>query len=326
MKHLIFKFLALIIFGLLSSNSFSQSILDWKREWPNTNFDKNEVALSEIISGGPPKDGIPAIDTPEFLSASNIKDIGNNEPVIYLVNGSDVKAYPFRILMWHEIVNDMLGDIPVTVTYCPLCNAAVVFDRRINGKLLDFGVSGKLRHSDMIMYDRQTESWWQQFLGVSIVGEMTGVELKRLPARIVPFNEFRQLYPDGEVLISRDPMIRPYGENPYVNYDSASRPFLYKGRYEGPGSPMSYVIGVEQDAWLLTDVREIKKFSHNDLTIEWQVGMNSSLDTTKISDGRDIGYVTVSRKTPIGRVDVAFDMTFAFVFKAFYPEGIIHEF
>ena len=325
MQHFLIKFLALVIIGLFSSNNFGQSLLDWKREWPNTDFTKKDVEFSEIISGGPPKDGIPAIDTPEFLTASNINDIGKNEPVIYIKNGPHVKAYPFRILMWHEIVNDTIGDIPVTVTYCPLCNAAVVFDRRINDKVLDFGVSGKLRHSDMIMYDRQTESWWQQFLGKSIVGDMMGVELKRLPARIVPFSEYRQFYPDGEVLVSSHPMIRPYGENPYVKYDSASTPFLYKGRYDGPGSPMSYVIGVGKDAWLLTDLKKMNQFSHDDLIIEWQEGMNSSLDTSKIADGRDIGYVKVSRKTPLGREDVAFDMTFAFVFKAFYPDGIIHE-
>lgn len=302
-----------------------QTSADWKREWPRTDFSKSSVDLAEIISGGPPKDGIPAIDNPQFMAVSAVHDLGDQEPVIALKVNEEAKAYPLRILMWHEIANDTIGGVPVTVTYCPLCNAAVVFDRRVNGKVLDFGVSGKLRHSDMVMYDRQTESWWQQFVGRSIVGAMTDVELKRLPAHVIPFSAFKASYPNGKVLVAGNGNARRYGENPYVKYDSSENPFLYRGRYDGPGQPLSYVVAVEKNAWLLEDLRKAGVIEHGDLRLEWREGMNSALDAGRIDQGRDIGFITAQRKTANGYEDIPYDTTFAFAFKAFHPDGIIHR-
>ena len=162
----------------------------WRGEWSKTDFDQHSVAFSEILSGGPPKDGIPAIDDPQFSPVSEVEDLGPDEPVIGLAIDGEARAYPLSILIWHEIVNDQIGETPVSVTYCPLCNSAVVFDRRVEGRVLDFGTTGKLRNSDLVMYDRQTESWWQQFLGEAIVGEMTGTVLKSIPARLEAFSVF----------------------------------------------------------------------------------------------------------------------------------------
>lgn len=324
MKVTIFAVL-LTVFTLWSVASFAGDVPSgWKREWPRTDFSKTAIDFAEIISGGPPKDGIPAIDDPQFLPVTQVRDLGDQEPVIVLKLNNEAKAYPLRILMWHEIANDEIGGVPVTVTYCPLCNAAVVFDRRINGQVLDFGVSGKLRHSDMIMYDRQSESWWQQFVGKGIVGEMTGVELKRLPARVIPFSAFKTAYPDGKVLVVSNSNSRRYGENPYVKYDSSENPFLYRGRYDGPGQPLSYVVAVDKDAWLLEDLRKADVIEHGKLRLKWQEGMNSALDSERIDQGRDIGFITVQRKTDHGYEDVPYDTTFAFAFKAFHPDGIIH--
>jgi hypothetical protein len=176
------------------------------------------------------------------------------------------------------------------------------------------------------MYDRQTLSWWQQFSGLGIVGEMDGVELKRLPARIVPFSEFKRLYPEGDVLISSNSRARSYGENPYEKYDSSRRPFLYKGRYDGPGSPMSYVISIDEHAWLLSDLKEANIITYENIKLQWQAGMNSALDNRSIKKGRDIGFVSVMQKNSNGEYeDLPYDMTFAFVFKAFHPKGEIHE-
>jgi len=318
----------LMIVGVILSQlpAWAQSIpAGWEREWPHTDFNQSTIDFSEVISGGPPKDGIPAIDDPQFEPVSKVGDLGAQEPVIMLSMNGETKAYPLRIMMWHEIANDEIGGVPVTVTYCPLCNSAVVFDRRVNGKVLDFGVSGKLRHSDMIMYDRQTESWWQQFVGRGIVGDMTGVELKRLPARVIPFSAFKHSYPDGKVLVPSNPNARRYGENPYVKYDSAESPFLYRGRYDGPGQPLSYVVAVDKDAWLLEDLRKAGVIEHGDLRLRWQEGMNSALDSSSIEQGRDIGFVTVQKKTASGYEDMPYDTTFAFAFKAFHPDGIIYE-
>ncbi|MBT6731705.1 MAG: DUF3179 domain-containing protein, partial [Acidiferrobacteraceae bacterium] len=131
------------------------------QNWPNTDFSRCTVDPGEVVSGGPGKDGIPSIDEPQFVPATKTT-LDDREPVITLVLGDTAKAYPLRVLTWHEIVNDTMGDIPVAVTYCPLCNAAIVFDRRVGNQVLDFGPTGSLRHSDLLMYDRLSQSWWQQ--------------------------------------------------------------------------------------------------------------------------------------------------------------------
>ena len=151
----------------------------WKVEgWRKTDFTKSKIAFGEILSGGPPKDGIPSIDKPKFVALDAVKDLKHNTPVIGLEINGDARAYPLRVLTWHEIVNDTVGGTPVTVTYCPLCNAAIVFARKVGDRVLDFGTTGKLRKSDLVMYDRQTESWWQQFTGEAIVGAYVGTALR----------------------------------------------------------------------------------------------------------------------------------------------------
>ncbi len=202
---------------------------DWTREGWTTDFSKSLIEFDEILSGGPPRDGIPSIDDPKFVTASEVADIGDREPVIQFWVGDDTRAYPLRVLMWHEIANDTVAGDPVAVTYCPLCNAAIVFDRRVDGRVLEFGTTGKLRNSDLVMYDRQTQSWWQQFTGEAIVGALAGKKLKLLPSRIVSFGAFRKEHPQGPVLVPNDPGFRDYGRNPYASYDTASAPFLYRG-------------------------------------------------------------------------------------------------
>ena len=198
-------------------------------QWSGTDFSRRSVDLDEIISGGPPKDGIPAIDRPRFVSpAAAAAWLDPREPVIAVTVGDQARAYPLQILIYHEIVNDTLAGMPLAVTFCPLCNAALVFDRRLDGRLLDFGTTGLLRKSDLVMYDRQTESWWQQFTGRAIVGELDGAMLTQHPAQIVAFAEFRTGHPDGQVLSRETGHDRPYGRNPYRGYDAIdNRPFLF---------------------------------------------------------------------------------------------------
>lgn len=327
MRYFIYKlvisaFLAICAALPTQANDISP---EWKIEWPQTDFSKSNIPFSEIMSGGPAKDGIPALDNPSFLLAEEEQSLGDKEPVIVLTVKGQSKAYPLRILMWHEIVNDTIKEVPVVVTYCPLCNASIVYDRRIEGKVLDFGVSGKLRHTDMIMYDRQTESWWQQFLGIGIVGKMAEEKLTRIPSEILPFAEFKKRYPASLVLTAPNPDARPYGQNPYERYDTSKWPFLYQGEYDGPIPPLAYVISVGEEAWPLSLIRGKKRIVQSNLIIEWQSGMNSALDDKLITSSRDLGYVTVSRKGVGGKlVPVSYDMTFAFVFRVFHPLGIFH--
>ena len=295
-----------------------------------TNFEVRSIEMSEIMSGGPPKDGILPIDDPVFEPLAAVSNLADTEPVVSVIVGDDARAYPLRVLMWHEIVNDTVGNLPVSVTYCPLCNAAVVFDRRLDDMVLDFGTTGRLRNSDLVMYDRQTESWWQQFLGEAIVGDLTGKVLKMVPSRLESFAKFRDRAPDGKVLVPNDPGKRRYGANPYVSYDSSPQPFLYRGPGPQGIAPLARVVTVEsvsggREAWSLDVLRKKGRVETDaGLIITWEPGQNSALDSERISDGFDVGNVVVQRKTETGNEDVVYGVDFAFAFHAFYPDSPIH--
>ncbi len=319
----------LVVFFLSVNPGQAQVPGSWTYEWPNTNFSARSVEFSEILSGGPPKDGIPSIDNPKFVPAATLgdDDLGPEEPVIGVVIGGKARAYPLRVLTWHEIVNDNFAGVPITITYCPLCNSSIVYDRRLDGKVLDFGTTGKLRNSDMVMYDRQTESWWQQFIGEGIIGEMNGKRLKMIPSRLESFANFKTRAPDGDVLIPNNPGMRQYGANPYAGYDTASMPFLFRGELPKYINPMVRVVVVEKKAWALPLLVQKGSVFDGDLVLSWTAGQNSALDERAIRKGRDVGNVVVQRKASDGSLkDVVYDVTFAFVYHAFRgSEKIITE-
>ncbi len=291
----------------------------WTAEGWKTDFSQTSIPFNEILSGGPPRDGIPSIDNPIFAPASDITTIGDREPVIQLQIGDDLRAYPLQVLTWHEIVNDTVGGAPVAVTYCPLCNASIVFDRRVGDRVFEFGTTGKLRNSDLVMYDRTTDSWWQQFTGEAIVGEMLGERLKLVPSRIVAFGDFKAENPQAKVLIPNNPEMRDYGRNPYAGYDSAAAPFLYRGEMPEGIEPMARVIVVrtagEPFVVSMEKVRA-EPFEQGGYRIEWAEGVNSALDRSSISESKDVGTVRVTKD---GK-DAVHDITFAFVAHAFHPE------
>ncbi|MFY0621271.1 MAG: DUF3179 domain-containing protein [Pelagimonas sp.] len=292
----------------------------WKHEWPKTDFAQTSITnWVEIMSGGPPKDGIPALSDPQFIEAAQEQRIQPSEPVITVeIEGERPRAYPIRYLTWHEIVNDQIGDLPVAVTFCPLCNSGITFDRRVQGRVLSFGVSGKLRKSDMVMYDRETESWWQQAIGEGIVGEMTGVELDTLPSWMESWAQFTARNPEGLVM-AEPAWNRPYGRNPYRGYDSSHRPFLYSGEmppHDIP--PLMRVVRVGDRAWTMARLAKEQEISEAGVILSWKPGQASALDTDSIAKGRDVGSVRV--KDAQGR-DLPHDVMFAFAFHAFWPEG-----
>ncbi|MDX8349678.1 DUF3179 domain-containing protein [Cognatiyoonia sp. IB215446] len=292
----------------------------WVNEWPRTNFEETSVeSWVEILSGGPPKDGIPALDNPSFKPVAEEASLSDREPVITVeIDDAVPRAYPIRYLTWHEIVNDEVGEIPVAVTFCPLCNSGITFDRRTEAGVLSFGVSGKLRNSDMIMYDRETESWWQQAVGEAIVGDLTGTELAGLPSWMESWEVFRSRNPDGLVMAQPD-FARSYGANPYVRYDSSHRPFLYSGEMPPHDIPaLARVVRVGERAWPLTRLSEVGELTEDGLTFSWAVGQASALDTRNIGAGKDVGNVRV-RDADGG--DVVHDVMFAFAFHSFWPDG-----
>ena len=269
-----------------------------------TDFSKHCVPYSEIMSGGPPKDGIPALNASKFVSVSAADSwLKPNEPVIFFQVGDDSRAYPIQILIWHEIVNDTVGGVPVAITFCPLCNTAIAFERSVNGRVLDFGTTGRLRYSNLIMYDRQTESWWQQAIGQAIVGQLTGTKLVARPAAILAWSTFKTAYPDGRVLSRDTGYDRPYGQNPYVGYDNVNQsPFLYSGP-PTPGvlRPMARVLIVVLGGAAVAYPFDILKKVHvvndtigtTDVVVFWTPGTASPLDADRVAGGRDIGAATV---------------------------------
>ncbi len=270
---------------------------DWR-----TDFDKRIVEWTEIRSGGPPKDGIPSVDDPTFESVDVARSwLTDRDPVIFFENNGDVRAYPLAILIWHEIVNDVVGGMPVAVTFCPLCNASIVFDTRIDGVAHSFGTTGRLRNSDLVMYDRVTESWWQQFTGQALIGAYAGQQLDFLASQVISFGDYATEFPDGQVM-ARPGANRSYGNNPYTDYDSTTgSPFLFDGELDTRLPATERVVGVEIDddvmAYPFSTVAEVgvvnDEVGGRAIVVFHKEGTASALDQRTISEGRDVGSTAV---------------------------------
>ena len=275
------------------------------------------VEFDEIRSGGPPPDGIPPIDEPRFLPAAAVDFLADNEPVLALDLGGEARAYPVQILTWHEIVNDTVGGVPVSVSYCPLCNSAVAYDRRVGDQIVDFGTSGLLWNSALVMYDRQTETLWSHFNGMGIVGELTGVELEDFPLSTVAWSAWRDAHPEGLVLSRETGFDRDYGRNPYPGYDDVDGvPFLFEGEVDGRFTAMTRIVGIERDGRALSiplaDLEEMQVLATSlgteDMVIWWTPGTASALDASAVADGYDVGATAAF--TPVaGGMSLTFETT-----------------
>lgn len=202
------------------------------------------VPLDEIVSGGPPRDGIPSIDKPSFVSAGDAT-LDSRELVLGLSINGDVRAYPLSILVWHEIVNDAVGGEPVAVTYCPLCFTNQVFKRTIDSRVVEFGTSGKLYNSNLVMYDRSSESLWSQALGQGIAGEHADRKLERVPFDIAYWDDWKSLYPESKVLSRDTGFSRPYGADPYGDYYTSPDILFPVSHRDNRLGPKEIVVGLE---------------------------------------------------------------------------------
>ncbi len=327
MKYRLLSLLTGIAALLLAGSVSAQDVFQFGREFPLTDFSKRSILLSEIRAsqgrGAFPTIYEPLFTTPEEALAS----VGPLEPVLSIGINGDFRAYPLQIMLWHELVNDVVGGVPVLVTYCPLCNSGVVYDRRLNGEVLTFDNTGRLRHLDMVIFDIDTESWWQQFLGESIIGVNTGARLTPLPARLESLERFMERAPDGQVLMPPPDVNRPYGRSAQEGTDDVP-PALARDRYpfDMPAdlSPLERLVVVGEEAWRLADVRDAGAVEAGDLTLTWIAGQNSAHDTAAIADGRDVGNVVVQRPGEDGPEDVPYDVAFAYSFVAFVPNGTLH--
>ena len=302
--------LMLLLMANLASANFKSKEKDTRSDflqratigW-NTDWSKHSIEYHDLLSGGPPRDGIPPIDQPKFienqLAAQWLKP---NDPVIALEINGDARAYPLQILTWHEIINDVVGEIAVTITFCLLCNSAIVFKRNHQGIPYDFGTSGLLRHSDLVMYDRQTESLWQQFTGEAIVGVMTGEQLMMIPSGLIGFEQFQAAYPAGKILSKETGYSREYGRNPYPGYDDIrNNPFLFRDPLDERLPAMARVVTVSDGKYhnaypveLLEKLGVIHhQLGNQAVVIFHQDGVSSALDTTRIANGDDVGATGV---------------------------------
>jgi uncharacterized protein DUF3179 len=314
-----------------TSSTVAHAIGSLASGW-RTDFCRHAVPLQQFFSGGPGKDGIPAIDRPRFAAVREIRFLKAAEPVIELVAGGQVKAYPLQILIWHEIVNDEIDGVPVAVTFCPLCNTAIVFDRRLSGRTLDFATTGNLRDSDLVMYDRQTESWWQQFGGRGLVGRYAGATLRQLPARIISWHDFVREHPEGLVLTRATGYSRDYGQNPYVGYDSVSSPPFFPAAHGSDHrlQPKERVVLVERRGQAVAVPFSVLAKTHQ---VEITVGgtklrvrvtgrATSALDGAVIADSRQLPTVEVVDRA--GKA-VPFDEPFWFAVAAFRPQVVLQR-
>jgi hypothetical protein len=265
----------------------------------NDAFPDPLVELDSIVSGGPPPDGIRPIDEPAVLPADEVDFLCDQEAVIALVIDGEARAYPNRIMTRHEIVNDTLGATPVTVTYCPLCSSAVAFDRRLGDRILDFGTSGALLQSALVMYDRQTESLWGHFTGEAIVGALTGEQLDTYTVQTVNWGEWRAANPDGTVL-APDSTGSTYGDNPYPGYENSSGPLSPQFLQEDVDERLpekDRVLGVRDgdealaiELSRLTDERVIEVELAGEAVVTWlRPGLASPLEGGQVAQGSDIG-------------------------------------
>ncbi len=278
-------------------------------DWPRTDFSRATVDPREILRGCPRRDCIPPLDAEgavsipapaggaaRFAPAASLP-YADRLPVAVVTVDGITKGYPLHILTWHEVVNDRFGERPVVVTFCPLCNTAIAFDRRVGGQVLDFGVSGNLRHSDLIMWDRQTESWWQQATGEGIVGAFAGAQLSPLPASIVAWGEFQRAFPAAPVLTEETGFDRAYGINPYEFYDATSQPFLFSGTPDPRLPALERVVALDRTgAGLAIPMERLAAAGVANVeaggvpvAVFWMPGTASALDQREIAMSRDIG-------------------------------------
>lgn len=307
MNNSIFRISFFFILFSSQLNLFSQLVnkknLDY--QWEKTDTSQRIVPLSEfeVVL---PRGAFPSIDYPEFITkAEGMKLFFKHEPVIAIEIKGNAKAYPLNMLTMHEISNDTLSGIPILPTYCPLCNASIVYDRRFQDQVLTFEVSGMLRNSDMVMADRQSESWWQQLSGEALMGKYAGKELKVIPSQVISLEDFFERYPKGKVLSPKTKESDRYGKNPYVGYDSKDgKPyerFFDPDKIDHRLPPMERLIDLKVDDQIkVYPFSEIAKagvindhFEGENVVIFYKKGTVSVLDQKEISNSKNIGSATL---------------------------------
>ena len=293
---------------------------DFCRDWPDQDWSRHTVPFGQIVRGCGARDCILALDAPGAVSTDGPYGVArfapvdaagypDNFPIAVLRIGEVARGYPLHILTFHEIVNDEVAGVPVVASFCPLCNTALAFDRRVDGQVLDFGVSGNLRHSDLIMWDRQTETWWQQATGEGIVGRHAGVQLKFLPMSVLSYGDFKRSFPEADILTEETDFNYIYGNNPFPNYDSGGVPRYLIRRADPRLPPLERVVTLSAEGLnlavpfsTLSEVSlAIVDLDGVAVVVFWAPGTLSPLDDFDIASSRDIGSAAAYLPTVDGR-------------------------
>jgi hypothetical protein len=276
------------------------------------------IPADEILAGGPPKDGIPALSDPKLIDALDATYLQPNDRVIGIELDGIARAYPISILNWHEIVNDQINDRQFAVTYCPLCGTGVAFSSKVAGKVTEFGVSGLLYNSDVLLYDRNTDSLWSQIMGESVAGKLVGEKLNPIPISHTTWRDWLARHPETRVLSTETGYFRDYDSNPYQGYEQ-SRQLFFSVNNRAPDNyhPKEQVIGLEIDgvykAYPFVELEKNGKSRFEDtvngitVTIDWD-SVNQSVVLSN-SDG----------------VKIAGIQGFWFAWFAFHPETLVFQ-
>ena len=329
MKKIFFA-LAFLIFGafilVAKSNRADRDAASLPGENQNENLEqeimvdesgvKYIVHPSKILSGGPPKDGIPSIDDPEFVSVDEADVwIEDNELVLALVYKGVKRVYPLQILVWHEIVNDVIEGDPVLVTYCPLCGSGIAYEATIDGKGVEFGTTGKLYNSNLVMYDRKTDTYWTQIDGKAIIGELTGSELKAISIDTVVWSDWKAAHPDSMVLSQETGYFRNYGRDPYGSYYDDSFIMFPVENQDKRIHPKTVIFGIEVDGIY-------KAYKEDDLKNKGTIKDTVNGVTIKVTRKKD-GTVRIVR-TDTGE-EIIKERDFWFAWYAFHPDTLVYE-
>lgn len=269
------------------------------------------VDPDKIRSGGPPMDGIPSIDNPIFVTLEEAdKWIQDNELVLALIHNNTKRVYPLQIMVWHEIVNDKIKGEPILITYCPLCGSGIAYERTLDGEEVEFGTSGKLYNSNLVMYDRKTNSYWTQIDGLAIVGELTTTRLKPITIDTVVWRDWKKVHPDSEVLSQQTGFTRPYGRDPYGNYYENSFVLFPVENEDDRIHPKTVVFGIEVDG-------AFKAYQEDDL--KEQGTIEDVVNGVNIKVERDEAGIVKITNLDTGE-EIIKERDFWFAWYAFHPE------
>ncbi|MBM09909.1 MAG: hypothetical protein CMF69_10120 [Magnetovibrio sp.] len=330
-NFLFFVELIVAILGLCLLPSLAEAINDniqhWAKEFPYADFTLRAVNISEIRYHGATRDTVRPLVKPSFGDVKTIRNIGEIEPVISVEVNHKARAYPLRYLVWHELVNDELAGVPILISYSPLTNSARVYERWVSKKVALFGNTGRTRHFDTIIYDAETQSWWQRYTGRAILGLRTGSRLRPIASRLESVSRFKNRYSDGQIMLPPNLDVLPYGTTPYIRMGSSVGNGLEAYILADDINPYDRIVAIGDEAWTFKRLREKGAVMRDGIFIGWIPGQNSIHDTKWIHFGRDVGNIVVGRFDTKSDewVDVLHSVGFAFAFRAFNPSGVLYS-